>query len=122
MSSGFALRVAILGGAALVLFAVIFFRLWYLQVLSGDKYLVEANNNRIREIRVTAPRGEILLWELSNELNLDADLQHATRGGTAGDNFTTNLAGLTSGSRGKSAEEILDSLARYLQRISGAGH
>jgi penicillin-binding protein 2 len=32
-----ALRVAILGGIALVLFAVIFFRLWYLQVLSGDK-------------------------------------------------------------------------------------
>jgi penicillin-binding protein 2 len=60
MSSGFALRVAILGGAALVMFSVIFFRLWYLQVLSGDKYLAEANNNRIREIRVTAPRGEIL--------------------------------------------------------------
>ena len=60
MSSGFALRVAILGGMALVMFAVIFFRLWYLQVLSGDKYLAEANNNRIREIRVTAPRGEIL--------------------------------------------------------------
>src|SRR4051812_28860876 len=60
MSSGFALRVAIVGGAALVMFAVIFFRLWYLQVLSGDKYLAEANNNRIREIRVTAPRGDIL--------------------------------------------------------------
>ena len=60
MTSGFSLRVAILGGVALVMFAVIFFRLWYLQVLSGDKYLVEANNNRIREIRVTAPRGQIL--------------------------------------------------------------
>jgi penicillin-binding protein 2 len=60
MSSGFALRVAILGGIALVMFSVIFFRLWYLQVLSGDKYLAEANNNRIREIRVTAPRGEIV--------------------------------------------------------------
>ena len=35
MSSGFALRVAILGGAALLMFAVIFFRLWYLQVLSA---------------------------------------------------------------------------------------
>ncbi len=34
MSTGFALRVAILGGMALVIFAVIFFRLWYLQVLS----------------------------------------------------------------------------------------
>ena len=37
-----ALRVAILGGIALVLFAIIFFRLWFLQVLSGDKYLAEA--------------------------------------------------------------------------------
>src|SRR6478752_10077187 len=60
MTSGFALRVAILGGVALVMFAVIFFRLWYLQVLSGDKYLAEANNNRTREIRVSAPRGDIV--------------------------------------------------------------
>ena len=52
-----ALRVAILGGIALVLFAVIFFRLWYLQVLSGDKYLAEANDNRVREVKVEAPRG-----------------------------------------------------------------
>ena len=50
-----ALRVAILGGIALVLFAVIFFRLWYLQVLSGDKYLAEANDNRVREVKVEAP-------------------------------------------------------------------
>ena len=60
MSSGFALRVAILGGIALAMFAVIFFRLWYLQVLSGDEYLAEANDNRTREIRVLPPRGEIL--------------------------------------------------------------
>jgi penicillin-binding protein 2 len=60
MTSGFALRVAVLGGIALVMFAVIFFRLWYLQVLSGNKYLAQANNNRIRDIRVTAPRGQIL--------------------------------------------------------------
>ncbi|HEX2071887.1 MAG TPA: hypothetical protein VHF90_09605 [Thermoleophilaceae bacterium] len=31
-----AVRVAILGGIALLAFALIFFRLWYLQVLSGD--------------------------------------------------------------------------------------
>ena len=40
---GLALRVAILGGVALALFAVVFFRLWYLQVLSGDRFLAEAN-------------------------------------------------------------------------------
>ncbi len=55
-----ALRIAVVGGVAVVLFAVVFFRLWYLQVLSGDKYLAEANNNRTREVRVSAPRGEIL--------------------------------------------------------------
>src|SRR3954467_4114415 len=55
-----ALRVAVVGGIALVAFAVIFFRLWYLQVLSGDKHLAEANNNRVREIKVEAPRGKIV--------------------------------------------------------------
>jgi penicillin-binding protein 2 len=55
-----AFRVAIIGGVALAAFAVIFFRLWYLQVLSGDKYVAEAQNNRLREIKVQAPRGEIV--------------------------------------------------------------
>jgi penicillin-binding protein 2 len=55
-----ALRVAILGGIALVMFAIIFFRLWYLQVLSGDKYLAQARDNQIRDILVQAPRGKIV--------------------------------------------------------------
>jgi penicillin-binding protein 2 len=55
-----ALRIAVFGGLVLVLFAVLFFRLWFLQVLSGKKYLEEANNNRTREFRVEAPRGYIL--------------------------------------------------------------
>jgi penicillin-binding protein 2 len=55
-----ALRVAILGGIALALFAVVFFRLWFLQVLSGDQYLVEARENRTRDVRIQAPRGEIV--------------------------------------------------------------
>src|ERR671935_1526474 len=60
MPSQFALRVAVLSGFALVMFSIIFFRLWYLQVLSGDKYLKQAQNNQVREITVRAPRGEIL--------------------------------------------------------------
>ena len=54
------LRVAVLGGIALVAFAIIFLRLWYLEVLSGDQYLAEAQNNQVREFTVQAPRGEIL--------------------------------------------------------------
>ena len=60
MTPKLALRVALIGGAALALFAIVFFRLWYLQVLSGDEYRAEANENRVREIKVQAPRGEIV--------------------------------------------------------------
>jgi penicillin-binding protein 2 len=52
--------VAILGGIALLMFAIIFFRLWYLQVLSGDKYLAQAHDNQIRNVLVQAPRGKIV--------------------------------------------------------------
>jgi penicillin-binding protein 2 len=58
--SRLSLRVAVLSGIALVLFAILFFRLWNLQVLSGDEYLAEAKNNRSREFKVIAPRGAIL--------------------------------------------------------------
>jgi penicillin-binding protein 2 len=55
-----ALRIAVFGGFAVVLFAALFFRLWHLQVLDGEKYLAEAKNNRTRSYRVSAPRGQIL--------------------------------------------------------------
>jgi penicillin-binding protein 2 len=55
-----ALRVAILGAFALLVFVVLFFRLWSLQVLSGDAYLNAAQSNQLRLIRVEAPRGPIL--------------------------------------------------------------
>ena len=55
-----AMRVAIIGTCALAMFAVIFFRLWFLQVLSGSQYVAEAQTNILRKIPVPAPRGEIL--------------------------------------------------------------
>jgi penicillin-binding protein 2 len=36
------LRVAVLGSFALAMFAIIFFRLWYLQVLTGEQYVHQA--------------------------------------------------------------------------------
>jgi penicillin-binding protein 2 len=53
-------RVAVLGGVALALFAVIFFRLWYLQVLTGEQYVQQADANRARDLPIPAPRGQIL--------------------------------------------------------------
>jgi len=55
-----ALRVAVLGVLAFALFGIVFFRLWYLQVLSGDQYLRQARDNRVRELSVQAPRGAVL--------------------------------------------------------------
>ncbi|MGZ4258358.1 MAG: penicillin-binding transpeptidase domain-containing protein, partial [Gaiellaceae bacterium] len=55
-----ALRLGILGALALVVFGILFFRLWALQVLSGPQYLQASLNNQVRSLLVGAPRGEIL--------------------------------------------------------------
>ncbi|HWY19356.1 MAG TPA: penicillin-binding protein 2 [Solirubrobacteraceae bacterium] len=59
VSPQMAFRVAILGGIAVVMFAVIFFRLWYLQVLTGERYVQEAAVNSVRDLPIAAPRGQI---------------------------------------------------------------
>ncbi len=59
VSPQLALRVAIIGGVAMVMFGVIFFRLWYLQVLSGEQYVAQANANRVaRPADRRAARGD----------------------------------------------------------------
>jgi len=60
LTPGLAVRVGVLGIVALAIFALLFFRLWSLQVLSGARYLSEAQNNQLRTIRIEAPRGPIL--------------------------------------------------------------
>jgi penicillin-binding protein 2 len=59
-ASRLSLRIAVMGGIAVALFGILFFRLWNLQVLDGGDYLAEAQNNRTREYQVIAPRGSIL--------------------------------------------------------------
>ncbi|NLV71542.1 MAG: hypothetical protein GXY46_02905, partial [Actinobacteria bacterium] len=53
------IRVGVLLLAALLLFGVLAFRLWYLQILSGDAYVRLATVNRVRTVVVEAPRGVI---------------------------------------------------------------
>lgn len=55
-----ALRVALLVGLAVALVAVILFRLWFLQVLSGQQFEQQANDQRLRPVKVVAARGAIL--------------------------------------------------------------
>lgn len=55
-----ALRISVIGVIAFVLFSLLFFRLWYLQVLDGDSYRVQANSNRSRVETLQASRGSIV--------------------------------------------------------------
>ncbi|MBS1884425.1 MAG: penicillin-binding protein 2 [Actinobacteria bacterium] len=58
--SRMALRIAVVGGVAVTLFAILFFRLWTLQILDGAENLAEAKNNRTRSTTIIPPRGKIL--------------------------------------------------------------
>jgi penicillin-binding protein 2 len=60
VTSRLALRTAVLGVIVLGVFAVLFLRLWALQVLQGVQYRKEANSNQVRHIPVSAPRGVVL--------------------------------------------------------------
>jgi penicillin-binding protein 2 len=60
MSPQLARRTAMVGTLALGLFAILFFRLWFLQVLSTNQYAKAASVNFVRDVEVPAPRGEIL--------------------------------------------------------------
>ncbi|MDI6799358.1 MAG: penicillin-binding protein 2 [Actinomycetota bacterium] len=42
-----------------VIFGLLFFRLWTLQVVARDEYVNLSNNNRIRTVTTSAPRGNI---------------------------------------------------------------
>jgi len=53
-------RVGVLGVLALVLFGIIAFRLWYLQVLTGTQNAAKATANVTRDIAIAPPRGNIL--------------------------------------------------------------
>ena len=53
-------RFAALGLIVLAIFGLLLFRLWTMQVVDGSAYAQQANNNRVREITLEAPRGRIL--------------------------------------------------------------
>ncbi len=54
------MRLSLLGIVVVALFASLFARLWYLQVMVTDEFQVVAQANRVRVVPVGAPRGRIL--------------------------------------------------------------
>jgi penicillin-binding protein 2 len=53
-------RVGVLGALAFLLFAIIGFRLWYLQVLTGTQNVAAETQNVVRNVPIAAPRGDIV--------------------------------------------------------------
>jgi penicillin-binding protein 2 len=43
-----------------VIFAALAFCYWYVQIVRGDYYFAQSENNRIRSVRINAPRGYVL--------------------------------------------------------------
>lgn len=60
------LRLGMILLAVFVLFGVLTFRLWFLQVLSGDQYVSLADDNRERTVELEAPRG--LIYDRNNNV------------------------------------------------------
>lgn len=55
-----AVRIAALGGIVFVGLGILLVRLWFLQVISEERYAERADANRLRTIREDAPRGAIV--------------------------------------------------------------
>src|ERR671933_2288428 len=53
-------RMAIIHGLVLAVLGVLGARLYFLQVINGDYYAERAENQRVRRLRIPAPRGAIL--------------------------------------------------------------
>ncbi|HET9124510.1 MAG TPA: penicillin-binding transpeptidase domain-containing protein [Solirubrobacteraceae bacterium] len=60
LNPALAVRVGIVGSLILGLFAIIFFRLWFLQVLTGTHYVEAAARNTTQRVAIAPARGEIL--------------------------------------------------------------
>jgi len=53
-------RFGVLGIVVLVVLSALLVKLWTMQVLNGESFAAQAENNRVREISLEAPRGRIL--------------------------------------------------------------
>ncbi|MDQ3857050.1 MAG: penicillin-binding protein 2 [Actinomycetota bacterium] len=112
VTPGMAVRIAILGAIAIAFFAVLFFRLWALQIISGDRYLEEARNNQVRVFRTQAQRGAIV--------DRDGELLVSNRAGTLVQIWPAALADLPTARRLSILRRLADLFDTSVKEINGA--
>jgi penicillin-binding protein 2 len=92
-------------------FLILVGRLWYLQIVKGEKYASQADGNRIRMMTVAAPRG--LIYDRNGKVLATNRFAHTVMAVTGGLTLEENreLAQLLSPIIEKPEEEILDTLS-----------
>ena len=55
-----ALRLTFLSALVVSMFVLLVARLWFLQVMTGERYVARADSQSFRTVQVDAPRGDIL--------------------------------------------------------------
>jgi penicillin-binding protein 2 len=101
-----ALRLTLVTAIVAVLFLALFGRLWFLQVLAGDRYLALSESNRVQLVVLEAPRGRIL----------DADGQELVKNRPA-QTISADKKKLLNGlgePRDEQAEQVLERLSSLL--------
>lgn len=108
------LRLAIVGIVALSLFAALFTRLYFLQVLAAPEYKLQAQANQVRVVSEPAPRGRILdAWGRVLVDNRASNVVAIDRSLVEDDAARDELLGRLSIVLGKTPDELL---AKYNDR------
>lgn len=108
------LRLAIVGIVALSLFAAMFSRLYFLQVLAAPEYKLQAQANQVRVVSEPAPRGRILdAWGRVLVDNRASNVVAIDRSKVEDDDARDELLARLSMVLGKTPDELL---AKYNDR------
>jgi penicillin-binding protein 2 len=92
------LRLTFLAALLVTVFAILVVRLWYIQIVTGERYAALAERNRVRTVALEAPRGRVL----------------DRAGRVLVDNRQVHVLGVRTDEMGDRREAVLSDLARLL--------
>ncbi len=108
-------RARILGWCIILVFSLLSGRLWYLQVVQGQKYAAMADGNRIRWVRAVAPRGRIFdrygVPLATNRASFTVSLMPGSLDGETREHVLTRLSLLL----GLTQEELEDAITKGIR-------
>ena len=105
-------RARVLGWCIILIFFLLTSRLWYLQIVQGQKYAAMADGNRIRWVRTPAPRGRMFdrngVPLATNRASFTVSLLPGSLDGEMGEQVLTRLSDLL----GLTREELQEAIKK----------